>query len=133
MRIPYLLCFLLTLCPTLGWSQPFDAGQPLGTDNQMTKVGQMFTVTVRPGAKKIEVHVVGNEVATANFSDPNLIASIKIGRRSWQLSSKKIGDKFIVDPPADFSKSTTSELRLKIQGQDKKNESFDFNLSSPKP
>lgn len=108
-------------------------GHPLdGTNPQdpFRKNGQMFTVTIIPGAKKIEVKVIGKEVASASFAQTDLFGTIKVGNREWVISPRKTKGAFIIETPADLPKNSKSELTLKVKQSDKQ-EDFNFKLEKP--
>jgi hypothetical protein len=132
MRLKWLFALGLVIFGASSYSQIIGGTDEANAKYPVTRVGQVFTVTLRPGAKQIQVHVVGNEVASARMSDTNLTALLKIGSREWQLSPKKEKGVFIVDTPSEFTASTAAQLKLNINNQ-KKTEDFDFKLNTTKP
>ncbi len=125
-------CLFLLLLSQQGFSQGLTITEAQNSSDPLRKVGQMFTVTIRPGAKHIEVQVVGNDVASATFSNVSVLASLKVGNKEWVITPKKNREQFIVDSPIGIPVESKSELRLEIHDSNRK-ENFDFKINGQKP
>lgn len=99
--------------------------------SENTKTGQMFKVTLTPGKKTIEVHVVGNEVAKFKFSELDMGASFSVGSREWNAEPKRQQGSFVIKSPEDLPLDASSKLKIQIRHQGAK-ENFDFSLN-PRP
>ena len=103
---------------------------PENLDLQTTnfKEGKMFTVTLRPSAKKLEVDIVGKRLAEIEESHLGLTADLYLGNRVIRLSPKKIGRTFSMELPKQPSKGES--LLLKVNSG-KAIEEFKFDLRTP--
>ncbi len=124
MRKLILSFFLLGLSMSSAASAQPAVDRPL--DSNM-KAGQLFTVKIVPNDKLIDVFIAGNETAKLDLSGTDLIATLKVGRKSWVLTPKRTGDGFSVVAPAEVPIGGKSELKLLLK-QGKKTETFHFQL-----
>ena len=103
---------------------------PENLDLQTTnfKEGKMFTVTLRPSAKNIEVDIVGKRLAELEENSLGLTADLYLGNRVIRLSPKKLGRTFSMDLPKQPGKGES--LLLKVNSG-KAIEEFKFDLRTP--
>lgn len=95
--------------------------------SENTKIGQMFKVTLTPGKKMIEVHVVGNEVANFKFSELDMGATFSVGGQEWSVRPKKQKNSFFIENPKELPSDASPKLKIQIR-HNKNKENFDFNL-----
>lgn len=115
-----------TLCSA---TQPSPAVSASSTEPNM-QAGRLFTVTIRPQAKRIEVEVVGKPVASVQMRDVNVQASIRLGEKQWFLKPLKQKNFFVVQAPAEMPTTDGAQLKLEIRSHGE-NESFEFRIDTP--
>lgn len=96
--------------------------------NENTKTGQMFKVTLTPGKRMIEIHVVGKEAAKFNFSEMEMGATFSVGDRQWNVKPKRQESFFTIKSPSDLPVDAKPKLKVQIRHQQAKEE-FNFNLN----
>ena len=82
---------------------------------QQLNEGQLFTVKIIPGARKVAVYVTGKTVADLKVDDLGLSASVHIGKRVWKIEPKKSGDHFEFEAPKDAGAKENCDLRLRVK------------------
>lgn len=89
------------------------------------KEGRMFTLKLVPAGKKLEVHVIGKEVAKVDLNDISLFATANSGADSWGVTVSREGDRFVLVNPAGAKDVSKLDLKLKVVRK-KQAEEFQF-------
>lgn len=100
-------CLFLS-CSSCASAQPA-IDRPL--DSNM-KAGKIFTIRVVPGSKNLDVFVVGSKSATLDWSELNVVATIKVGKKKWFIIPEKLDDRFVITEPTDIPTNAKTQLRL---------------------
>lgn len=95
------------------------------------KEGRMFTLKLVPAGKKLEVQVIGKDVATVDLNDIALFATGRSGADTWDVQVSREGDRFMLVNPAGTKNVPSLDLKLKVVRK-KQAEEFQF-ISVPAP
>lgn len=104
------IIFLLLLSP-LALGQKAQLDQRYSQFNE----GQLFTVKIVPGDRKVAVYVTGKDVAGIKFDDLGLTASVHIGKRVWKIEPTKSSDHFELVAPKETGAKENFDLRLRVK------------------
>ncbi len=124
----YLVCIVAivvvgALYASIGRAEGMDPVRP-----QM-KEGQMFTVKLVPKGSRLEVSIIGREIADFDFDKLGVTARFQVGKKILVASPKKQGGVYWLDAP---KAPTADELNLEVRLR-RHAEKFDFQLNQAKP
>ena len=89
------------------------------------KEGQMFTVRLVPASNKIEVVVAGNSVAKLKMDDVGVMASLRVGKKTWIVTPSHQQGHFVIEAPKDVPNDSKLDLDVEVKSQSKV-ENFKF-------
>ena len=126
----YLICVAVVIVSAL-YATITRAQEPSEADSvrPQMKEGRMFAVTLTPAGRKLDISVVGKEVARIDFAQLGIVAQFKVGKRVLQISPQRRGNVFWLETPEE---SNSDELDLRLNYK-RRAETFKFKLNQARP
>ncbi len=106
----WIVTFTLVLFSASSHSQTED----LDYKGPQLKEGRMFTLKLIPAGRKLEIQVIGKDVAAVDLNEIALFATARSGTESWDVQVEREGSRFLLAHPTSKKDVPKHELKVKV-------------------